>query len=125
MTKAAGTPDSGMGAGIGAGLGMGIGAQMAAQAAGAARPAAAPPPAPGAQMPPPPPPAETVWHIAENGQTRGPFAASALRPMVAAGTLTRVTMVWTAGQDGWRPAGEVPALAPLFATVPPPPPPGV
>jgi hypothetical protein len=43
--------------------------------------------------------------------------------MVAAGTLTRDTHVWTTGQDGWLRAGDVPALARLFAAVPPPPPP--
>ncbi|MCL4186366.1 MAG: SPFH domain-containing protein [Rhodobacteraceae bacterium] len=118
MGKAAGTPDSGMGAGIGAGLGMAMGAQMAAQAGQAAARPAAPPP------PPPPPPAETAWHIAENGQTRGPFGLAELRTMAGSGALTRASMVWTAGQDGWKPAGEVAALAAILAHLPPPPPPG-
>ncbi|MCC6305217.1 MAG: SPFH domain-containing protein, partial [Rhodobacteraceae bacterium] len=119
MGKAAAAPDGGMGAGIGAGLGMAMGAQIAARAGeAAARPAAAVPPPP----PPPPPPAEALWHIAENGQTRGPYGAVELRAMAGAGTLTRATMVWTAGQEGWKPAGEVAALAGILARVPPPPP---
>ena len=71
--------------------------------------------------PPPPPPSETAWHIAANGATTGPFGASSLPAKLADGSLTRDTMVWTAGQDGWKKAAE--ALPALFAAVPPPPPP--
>ena len=45
--------------------------------------------------------------------------------MASAGELTRETHVWTAGQDGWKKAGEVDELAQLFTVMPPPPPPGV
>ena len=69
-----------MGAGLGAGLGMAMGNMMTGaggpwgQAQNqphqqAARPAA-----------PPPPPVEHVWHIAENGETRGPFFQGRSRP---------------------------------------------
>ncbi len=70
---------------------------------------------------PPPAPVATAWHIAENGATKGPFGDADLSRMVAAGGLTRSTLVWTAGQDGWKPAGDT-ALAAIFAMVPPPPP---
>ncbi len=115
---AAATPGSAMGAAVGAGLGMAIGQQAAAGPWGAAPPAgqAAPP------APPPPPPPAPAWHVARNGATEGPFDMAALEAMAVSGALTRATHVWTAGQDGWRTAGEVPALAPLFASVPPPPP---
>jgi GYF domain 2 len=43
--------------------------------------------------------------------------------MVASGAVTGATMVWTAGQDGWKPARET-ALTRLFHAVPPPPPAG-
>jgi len=121
MRTAAQGGDSGMGAGLGAGMGMGVGMAMAGQMAaqGAAQGAAQ---AAQPQAAPPPPPA-AAWHIAEGGQTKGPFDAAALGRMAAQGTLTRATLVWTAGQEGWKPAGEVAALAPLFAQVPPPPPP--
>lgn len=114
MQKAAEGGDSGMGAGLGAGMGMGMGmgmAQAMGQQTGGAQPAASAPP------PPPPPPSQAMWHIAENGQTRGPIAQSQL-----AGQITRDTLVWTEGQSGWLKAGEVPALAPLFQAMPPPPP---
>jgi hypothetical protein len=42
--------------------------------------------------------------------------------MVAAGSVTRATLVWSQGMDGWRPAGEVVDLAQLFTVMPPPPP---
>ena len=126
MTAAANNPD-GAGGGMGAGLGMGMGLAMANQMAGAmsgpwgANPQAAQQPAAAA---PPPPPVEHVWHIAENGQTKGPFSKATMGQMAAAGTLTRASHVWTAGQDGWKTAEDVAELAQLF-TVMPPPPPGV
>lgn len=113
-------PGSGAGAMMGAGMAAGMGAAMAQNAGpwGAAPSAAAAPP------PPPPPPAAKAWHVAENGATKGPFTEADLSGMAAGGSLTRASMVWTAGQDGWKPAGET-ELARLFAMVPPPPPPGV
>ena len=122
MTAAAKNPSGG--AGIGAGLGMGMGMAMAQQMAGnqgpwGAQPAAAPA---AAAPPPPPPPVEHVWHIAENGQTHGPYSKAAMGRMVGEGKLARDTHVWTAGQDGWLKAGDVQELAQLFTILPPPPP---
>ncbi len=116
MSAAASAPGGSMGAGLGAGMGMGMAAQMAQMGPWGARPAAPQPPAP------PPPPVEHVWHIAENGQTRGPYSRAAMGRMVQEGTLTREAHVWTAGQDGWKTADEVQELAQLFTVMPPPPP---
>lgn len=120
MQAAAQNPqgDGGMGAGLGMGLGIG-----AAQAAFQAGPWGAAPVAPVAPAAPPPPPVEHVWHIAENGATKGPFSKASLGRMAADGTLTRDTLVWTAGQDGWMRAEDVRELAQLFTILPPPPPP--
>jgi len=122
QTAAGAGGDSTMGAGLGMGMGMGMAQTMAQAMGGMNQPAQAP--ASAAPPPPPPPPAETQWHIAANGQTQGPFGEGQLRQMLAQGSLTRDSMVWTAGQDGWKKAGEVAGLQPLFASVPPPPPPG-
>ncbi|MEM9637733.1 MAG: SPFH domain-containing protein [Pseudomonadota bacterium] len=104
-------------AGLGAGLGMQIGNAAAQQAgpwgARSASPAAVPPP----------PPVEHVWHVAENGQTKGPYSKAALGRMASDGALTRESMVWTPGQDGWMRAEDVAELAQLFTVLPPPPPP--
>lgn len=132
MTAAASAPGGGggMGAGLGMGMGMAMAQQMGSMAAGqpsgpwgAPAPAAAAPSTPLAA--PPPPPVEHVWHIAENGQTSGPFSKAKLGRMATEGALTRDTFVWTAGQDGWKRAEDVRELALLFTILPPPPPPGV
>ena len=121
MTKASenqGGAGAGMGAGMGMGMGMAMGGMMNSPWGGNAQrqPAAAPPP-------PPPPPVEHVWHIAENGETSGPFSRADIGQKVASGELTRDTTVWTAGQDGWLKAGDIEELATLFTVMPPPPPP--
>ncbi|KFE35895.1 SPFH domain-containing protein [Thioclava atlantica] len=125
--EAMGQPGSGagagmgaaMGAGMGAGVGMAMGNQM-----GWAGPWGQPPTQPAAAAPPPPPPpVEKVWHLAVNGQTQGPYGRGHLGRMVSEGTLTRDSLVWTPGQDGWKRAEDVTELAQLFTIAPPPPPP--
>lgn len=114
MTTAAQTSNSGMGAGIGMGMGMAMAQGMAQQGPWGARPAAAAPP---------PPPVEHVWHVAENGVTKGPFSKADLGRMATEGSLKRESFVWTPGQDGWMKAEDVTELAQLFTILPPPPPP--
>lgn len=104
-----------MGAGMAAGMGMAMGQTVGPWGAAPGASAAPPPP------PPLPAPDARVWHIAENGATKGPFSEVDLAAMAASGQLTRASMVWTAGQDGWKPAAET-GLARLFAPMPPPPP---
>ncbi|MEE9453851.1 MAG: SPFH domain-containing protein [Paracoccaceae bacterium] len=110
MTSAAQNPGGG---GMGEGLGMGMGMAMAGQMAQGF-----------GQTPtaPPPPPVEKVWHLAESGETKGPFSRASLGRMAADGSFGRETMAWSAGQDGWRKADDIPALAQLFTVMPPPPP---
>ena len=129
MRAAAENPSGG--GGMGAGLGMGMGMAMANQMSGMpgpwgqapAQPQAPAAPAAAAPPPPPPPPVETVYHIAENGQTTGPFSLARLGRMVSEGGFDRDTLVWVPGFEGWTKAGEVDALARLFTVAPPPPPP--
>jgi len=115
MTAAASNPNGG--GGMGAGLGMGMGMAMASQMAQAGPWGAVPTP-----PPPPPPPVEHVWHIANAGNVTGPFSKASLGRMITDNTLTRASMVWTVGQDGWLPAQDVAELAQLFTVMPPPPP---
>jgi membrane protease subunit (stomatin/prohibitin family) len=103
-------------AAAGAGLGMGVAmAGPIAQAMSGQQPQAAsvPPPIPGA----------ATYFLAVGGQRTGPFELQALTAQVAAGTLTSQTLVWTQGMAQWTPAGQVPALAQVFASIPPPLPP--
>ncbi|QYX56295.1 SPFH domain-containing protein [Roseovarius sp. SCSIO 43702] len=119
MTEAAqNSSGGGMAAGLGAGMGLAMAQQMGQGGPWGARPAA-----PAASAPPPPPPVEHVWHIAEKGETHGPYSRARLGRMAQEGTLTRDTHVWTQGQDGWMRAGDVQELAQLFTVLPPPPPP--
>jgi membrane protease subunit (stomatin/prohibitin family) len=113
-------PGSAMGAAMGAGMGMGMGAAMAQNAGpwGAAPGAAPVPPPPPA---PPAAPAPKVWHLAEDGATSGPFAEADLARLATEGRLSRATMVWTAGQDGWKMAADT-DLVRLLDSLPPPPP---
>ena len=109
-----GAAGAAMGAGMGAGIGMAMGARVG--------PWGAPPEAgPAAVPPPPPPPVEKVWHIAVGGAAQGPFGRGHLGRMVADGSVSRGTLVWSQGMEGWRPAAEVPELAQLFTVMPPPP----
>ncbi len=107
------------GAALQAGVGAGLGMQIARESvqAGPWGAAAAPKAAT-----PPPPPVEHVWHIAEGGETKGPYSRAAMGRMATDGSLTRETFVWTAGQDGWLTASQVTELAQLFTILPPPPP---
>ncbi|MBK5925914.1 SPFH domain-containing protein [Rhodobaculum claviforme] len=109
MTRAAAADNP-----MGGAMGMVMGAQMGPWGAI---------PQPAQAVPPPPPPADKVWHIAENGQTTGPFGRADLGRMAATGGFGRSTLVWTPGLDGWQPAGEIAELAQLFTVQPPPPPP--
>ncbi|MGL4309734.1 MAG: SPFH domain-containing protein [Paracoccaceae bacterium] len=113
MTNAALNPNGAMGAG----MGMVLGAQAGQAGPWGTVPAAT-------VTPPPLPGSEAVWHVAEGGEPKGPFSRASIGRQVAAGGVTRDTLVWTAGQDGWLPAGDVSALAQLFTIAPPPPPKG-
>ena len=126
MSAAASNPggDGGMGAGLGMGMGMAMANQMANAGPWGARPQPASQPAAAAPPPPPPPPVEHVWHIAKDGQTSGPYSKARLGRMVTEGGFSRESMVWTAGQDGWKRAEDIAELAQLFTVMPPPPPPG-
>lgn len=113
---------AGMGAGIGAGLGAGLGAAMAGRSGpwGAIPQAAPQPAAPPPVQTPPPLRSETLWHVALDGQAQGPHGRAALSRLAQEGRLSGDTLVWTPGQDGWKPARDIAELAPLLAPAPPP-----
>ncbi len=121
-------PGNGAGQSIGAGMGAGMGIAMAQQQIShmgpwGAAPAQQHPTAQaqaGAALPPPIPPQEHLWHVAVNGEAQGPFSKARLGRMQAEGELTRDSLVWSEGLDGWTAAGEIPELAKLFTVLPPP-----
>jgi hypothetical protein len=72
--------------------------------------------------PPPIPVAASYYAVIEGKQT-GPFDMQTLGSQASAGRLTQQTLVWTQGMAQWMPAGQISALAAIFANVPPPLPP--
>ena len=113
----------GAGDGLGLGAGMGLGAAMGQQLAQSlGTTAAQPTPAPPAG-PPPLPAAESPWYWAVGSAQAGPGTTADLAGRVRSGEVTRESLVWQQGMAAWTAAGDVPALAPLFAATPPPLPP--
>jgi hypothetical protein len=110
MLEAANNPGGG-GAAEGMGLGMGWAmANRMGQMAGAGGVATAPPPPPAA------------WHLAANGQSKGPFSEQQLLQAVQSGELKATTLVWSPALGNWTAAGQVPQLGYLFSGPPAPPP---
>jgi membrane protease subunit (stomatin/prohibitin family) len=105
---AAANPAGGL---AGAGVGLGMGAAFAGHWL-----SGGPAPAPRPEAPPPP----ALYHLAEAGQSFGPFAAADLARLAAEGRLRPETPVWTAGLADWTPAGGLPQLSALFPPAPPP-----
>jgi hypothetical protein len=52
------------------------------------------------------------WFYASDGQQQGPYPEIQLRELIARGTITADTLVWTEGMANWQRAAEIPGLAP-------------
>jgi hypothetical protein len=104
---------------------MGMGFAMANQMGQALNPQAQQQPPQQAAAPggPPPLPNQASFYVAVNGQQAGPFDTATLQQKVAAGQVTRETLVWKQGMSGWAAAGQVTELSSLFGATPPPLPP--
>jgi hypothetical protein len=50
------------------------------------------------------------WFFASDGQQQGPFPEAQFRDLIARGTVTAQTLVWSEGMAGWQKAGDVPGL---------------
>jgi hypothetical protein len=65
------------------------------------------------------------WFYASNGQQQGPYPDDQLRELIARGTVTADTLVWTDGMAGWQRAAEIPGLFSSASRPPAVPRPGV
>src|SRR6202012_3114907 len=65
------------------------------------------------------------WFFAANGQQQGPYQEAQFRELIARGTVTAQTLVWSNGMAGWQKAGDVPGLMAGAGAPPAPPPRGV
>ncbi len=115
MTAAAGNSAGG---GAAEGLGLGIGLAMANRMAPMVNNgnASAAPTAPAISLP------ASMWHIAHQDQTLGPFSSQQMVEAIAKFELKADTMIWTAGMAAWQAARTVPQWASYFQSPPPPPP---
>ncbi len=123
MEAAANNPGGEAGAGIGLGLGMAMGQQMARSMGGGGATQPVPAPAQPAAAEPPPLPGQAQWYVGVGGQRQGPYDLGGLAEQASAGALGADTLVWRTGMAQWQPAGQVPELASMLASVPPPLPP--
>ncbi len=93
-------------------MGIGIGMAMAGKIADGLRtPASGPPPLPG----------DARYHLALEGQPRGPFTLDELKRLAGEGRLNAETLAWTQGMDDWKAAAEIDELKPLLRPDTPPP----
>jgi membrane protease subunit (stomatin/prohibitin family) len=113
ISDAAKNPGGMASMGVGMGAGMAMGQQFAQAVAPAAAPSMAPPPIPGA----------VSYFAAIDGHQQGPFDQAKIQDAISQGKITPATLMWAQGMAKWTPAGEVPALNGLLASVPPPLPP--
>jgi hypothetical protein len=51
------------------------------------------------------------WFYASEGQQQGPYPEIQLRELIARGTISADTLVWTEGMANWQKAAEIPGLA--------------
>ncbi|MCX6055535.1 MAG: DUF4339 domain-containing protein [Chloroflexi bacterium] len=61
-----------------------------------------------------------MWYYTLNNQQVGPVEEQEIKNLIAAGTITHATQVWTTGMANWQLIGQTP-LASMLGSVPPPP----
>jgi heme/copper-type cytochrome/quinol oxidase subunit 2 len=54
--------------------------------------------------------ADRSWFFASQGQQQGPYYEAQLRDLIAKGTVTAATLVWSEGMADWQKAGDIPGL---------------
>lgn len=64
-----------------------------------------------------------AYHVAINGEAKGPFDEATLTAMAVSGQLTRTSLVWKPGMSEWVKADDVDELKSVLANVMPPIPP--
>jgi hypothetical protein len=50
------------------------------------------------------------WFFASEGQQQGPYPEVQLHELIARGTVTAATLVWSEGMADWQKAGDIPSL---------------
>jgi hypothetical protein len=53
---------------------------------------------------------DRVWFYADSGKQLGPYSESQFRDLIANGTVSGMSYVWTSGMENWQRAQDVPGL---------------
>ena len=101
-----------------AGVGMGMGFAMANQmgkimGTPQESPHGAPPPLPAAE-------GDTPYFVGDNGTKKGPFDLGTILGQIAAGTITKDTLLWKRGMSTWEKADMFQECKPALQMIPPP-----
>lgn len=62
------------------------------------------------------------WHYAKDGERHGPITSQQLKKLATSGDLQPTDLVWTEGNDEWKPASGIKGLFPTKPDSPTPPP---
>ncbi|MDR1893145.1 MAG: DUF4339 domain-containing protein [Spirochaetales bacterium] len=62
---------------------------------------------------------ERVYYAAFEGKQAGPFSETELTRLIMDKKLTKETLVWHPGLEGWKPAENIPEILRLVALTPP------
>ena len=115
MEAAAKNPGGEASAGVGMGMGFALANQLGKMVA-------SPPEAPQAAPAPPPLPREeeAAYYVGKNGKQAGPFTKDAIIGYLRKGAITRETLMWKQGMDGWNAAELFAEFKAEFTATPPP-----
>jgi membrane protease subunit (stomatin/prohibitin family) len=114
MEAAAKNPGGEASAGVGMGMGFAMANQLGKMMAN--------PQEPLQSAPPPLPPEETDsnYYVGKNGKKAGPFNKNAIISYITKGAITKETLMWKEGMDGWKKAEFFTEFESLLKTTPPP-----
>jgi len=116
MEAAAKNPGGEASAGVGMGIGFAMANQLGKMVATQQEPSHAAP------SPPPLPLEETAcrYYVGKNGKQAGPFDRDAIIGYIRKGAITKETLMWKQGMEGWNAAGLFTEFEAVFTAAPPP-----
>ncbi len=113
MEDAAKNPGGDASAGVGMGMGFAMANQLGKNLAPGQDSAPKPPPIPEESR-------DVKYYVGKNGKQAGPFNMTEISHYIKIGSISRETLMWKEGMDGWKPAGQFNEFEILFKTTPPP-----
>ncbi len=62
----------------------------------------------------------SIYYVAIEGKQAGPFNESEMMQLVSLRKISKETLAWTPGMNGWQPIENIPSILKLIALTPPP-----